>query len=89
MCEMGIEGIVVAVFALLALAALVWGMFGKKRSLVVAFIALAVVGLAALGSYYSFVETQSTPWALGYAGAAVFALVVAGRQLMSKKIRFC
>ena len=86
---MGIEGIVVAVFILLGLAALVWGMFGKKRSLVVAFVALAMAGVAALGSYYALVETQSTPWALGYAAVAVFALVVAGRQLLSKKIGFC
>jgi uncharacterized membrane protein (DUF441 family) len=77
------------VFILPVLAALVWGLFGKKRSIVLALVALVVAGLAALGSYYSLVETQSTPWALGYAAAAILAVVVAGRQLISKKIGFC
>ena len=86
---MGIEGIGIAMLILLGLAALVWGMFGKKRSLIVAFVALAMAGLAALGSYYSFLETQSMPWTLGYAAVAVVAVAVAGRQFMSKRAGFC
>lgn len=86
---MGLEGIVIVVFILLAIAAVVWGLFAKKRSLAVALIALAVAGLAALGSYYSFAETHSMPWTLGYAAAALLALVVAARQLIFKKAGFC
>ena len=68
-------------------AVLVWGAVTRKRSIAVAIVAVGVTGLAAMGSYYAFMESHSMSWALGYVVAAVLSMVVAGRHLAGRLLK--
>ena len=84
---MGSAGVILLVVVILAVAILAWGAVTKRRSIVVALVALGVAGLAALLSYYALVASQSVPWALGYGVAAVLSAVVAGRHLVGRLVK--
>lgn len=81
---MGPAAAVILLAVLLAILVVIWGAVSKRRSIAVALVALSVAGLAALGSYYAAVESQSVPWALGYGAVGLFSAAVAGRHLHGK-----
>jgi len=67
---MGSAGVILLVVVILAVAILAWGAVCRRCSILVAPVALGVAGLAAMGSYYAFTETQSMSSGMGYAVAA-------------------
>jgi hypothetical protein len=81
---MGFTAAIIFLAAILALAVVAWGAFTKQKSVVVALVALAVVGVAGLLSWYALIETQSTPWTMGYGAVAIASTAVAARHLLPK-----
>lgn len=69
----------------LGLAAVVWGAFTKRRSGVFALVAVAVASVAALASYFIFVETPAVQVAVGYGFVAIASAAVAVRHLFGKR----
>ncbi len=63
-----------------ALSVAVWGLFTKQRSVFIGVIAGAVAVLAAVGAWYAWAESQSTPWTIGYLVVVIGALASAVRQ---------
>ena len=82
---MGMEGVVALVVFALALGAIVVGAMSVKKSLAVALVGLIVAIPALGGSWYAWVESQSLPWALGYAAVALSALAVAVFHLLGAR----
>ncbi len=84
---MGPVTAVILLSVLLVVGIVAWGAVTRKRSIVIALVALAVAGLATLLSYYSLVESKSVPWAMGYGVTAVLSATVAGRHLVGKLLK--
>lgn len=81
---MGTAGVIVFGVVILICGVLAWGAVTAKRSVAVGLVGLAAAGVAALLAYYALVESQSTPWAVGYGVAALLSIVVAGRHLVGR-----
>jgi hypothetical protein len=84
---MGPSTAIIFLAAVLAVAVVAWGGVTRRRSIVVALVALGVAGLAALLSYYALVESQSVPWAVGYGVAAVLSAAVCRRHLAGRLVK--
>jgi hypothetical protein len=72
---------------LVALGIALWGFFSRERSPLIALVAIAVALLAALGAWYAWAETKSTPWTIGYAIVAAAGVMSAVRQLLGGGLR--
>lgn len=66
------------------LAITMYGLFNRAKLVLLGVIALLVVVLALLGAWYSWAESRSMPWTLGYATVAAVGLASAIRQLLPK-----
>lgn len=81
---MNIIGFFIFLLAIVFIGTVIFGAFTKKRSIIIAVIA-AIVCLAAFGlSNYSWVESKSTGWAVGYGVFSLFSLGVALLHLIGK-----
>lgn len=74
--------LVLGVMALTAVGLTIYGAVVPRRSLPIALVALAVLGVGSLGAWYAWMETQSIPWTVGYLTMAAIALIAFVRQLM-------
>ena len=62
----------------------VYGLFGPKRSIGIALIALAVAVLAAGGAWYAWAESHDMPWTIGYIVPVVISIAAAARQFVGR-----
>jgi hypothetical protein len=58
-----------------------YGVFSRRRFFWIGLMAIVVFLLSALGSWYSWMESQSVPWTLGYGAIAIAGAVAAFRHL--------
>lgn len=78
----GIALIVAA--ALLVLVVVGYGLFGPRKSVGIALIALVAASFSAAGALHAWGETRSIPWTIGY-GLVIFASITAGvRQFVGR-----
>ena len=75
-------GLLVGVMLLSAVALTIYGAVVPRRSIPIALVALAVLGVGSLGGWYAWMETQSLPWTIGYLTVAAIALIAFIRQIM-------
>ncbi len=68
--------------AILAFGVVLWGAVTKHRSVFIAALALLPTGLATLLSWYSYAESRSIPWMIGYAVVAAISAYVVVRHLV-------
>jgi hypothetical protein len=66
-----------------ALGVAIWGLIGRRRSALIGVIAAAVALLAAVGGWYAWVETKSTPQTVGFGVVVIASLASAARQFAS------
>ena len=78
----GFVGFVVMI--LVAMAVVAYGLFGPKRSIGIALIALAVAILAAGGAWYAWAESHDMPWTIGYGVVVVVSIASAARQFVGR-----
>jgi hypothetical protein len=71
---------VVAVSCLIGLVVVLYGLVNRRRSILVAVIALAVAVPGGGGAWYAWAESQSIPWTAGYGVIVVISLVASVRQ---------
>jgi len=77
---MSLGGLAFFVGAIAALCATLWGLVARQRSAVVGVIAASVALLAAVGAWYAWAESQSTPWTVGYGVVVALSVASAIRQ---------
>jgi undecaprenyl pyrophosphate phosphatase UppP len=68
--------------AIMAFGVVLWGAVTKHRSVFIAAVAVLPAGLATLLSWYSYAESGSIPWMIGYAIVAVISAYVVVRHLI-------
>ena len=75
-----------ALFAglILAVAVALGGLIAEHRSPLVGVVAGLVAVLAALGAWYSWAESRSIPWTVGYGVVALTALASSIKQFMGR-----
>lgn len=78
----GFVGFVVMI--LVAMAVVAYGLFGPKRSIGIALIALAVAILAAGGAWHAWAESHDMPWTIGYGVVVVVSIASAARQFVGR-----
>ena len=76
---------VIILAAIMAMLTVAWGAVSKGRFVAVGLVALAVVSVAGLLSWYAAIETQSVPWAVAYGVVAIVSAVVAVRHLLGRR----
>lgn len=74
--------LILGLMVLTAVALMIYGAIVPRRSIPIAILALAVLGMCSLGGWYAWMETQSIPWTVGYFTIAAIALIAFVRQLM-------
>jgi hypothetical protein len=79
---MGIASAVVALVALVGLVAVLAALVNRRRSIPLAVAMLPVAAFTAVGAWYSWAETHSVAWTLGYGAVAVVSLVGLIRQFV-------
>lgn len=77
---MGFAGAAFFLAAIATVCVALWGLFSRRRSVVVGVIAASVALLAAGGAWYAWTESQSMPWTVGYGVVAVTGIASAMRQ---------
>ncbi len=82
---MGFQFVGFVAMLLLALAVVAYGLFGPKRSLGIALIALAVTLLVAGGAWCAWAESHSISWTIGYGVVMVVSIAAAARQLVGMR----
>jgi len=80
---MNIAGAAIFLGIIAALGVALWGLVAKQRSAVVGVIAVVVALLAAGGAWYTWAESKSIPWTIGYGVVALVSLASAMRQFFS------
>ena len=68
--------------AIIAFGVVLWGVLTKSRSGLIAAVAVLPASLATLCCWYSYAESGSVPWMLGYGVVAVVSALVAVRHLI-------
>lgn len=84
---MGIQGAIIFLAVISALAVVAWGAFAKRRSFAVAIVAVLVALLAAGCGWYAFAESQSIPWTIGYGVLALLSLGVGIKHIRRQPVR--
>ncbi|MGI9471869.1 MAG: hypothetical protein ACR2NZ_10075 [Rubripirellula sp.] len=79
---MSVLTLLMAIVLLTAVALTIYGLFVPCRSFPLAILALGVFAIASLGAWYSWSETHSISWTVGYSSVAGIALVSMLRQLL-------
>ena len=82
---MGTSFAIVALIALIGLAAVLAALVQRRRSIPLAVAALFMAFVTAVGAWYAWAESHSTPWTLGYAALAILSLVAAVRQCLGSR----
>ncbi len=77
---MDLRGIVIFGVLIVALCVAFRGLVSERRSTVGGVIAAGIALLSALISWYSWAETGSVSWTVGYGVVALLGCVSAGRQ---------
>jgi hypothetical protein len=77
---MNIESAVLFLCVIVAVAVAIWGLLGRTRSPIIGIIAVFVSILAAVGAWYAWAETKSTPWTNGFSVVVLAAILSAVRQ---------
>ena len=78
---MNLTSAIVLLLFLLVIALGIYGIFRSRRSILIGLSSLVLATLAGLGSWYSFAESHSLPWTIGYAILALVGTVSAFRNL--------
>lgn len=79
---MGITFVVVAVLFVAGLIAVLYGLVNRRRSILLAVVALLLALTAGGGAWYAWAESQSMPWTVGYGAIVVVSLIAAFRQFI-------
>ena len=80
-----VSGLILLV-ALLFVVLVFWGLFTRCQFRFVGVLAILSVPVAALGAWYSWMETQSVGWTIGYSAFAMIGIVTAIRHLGRRKV---
>ena len=70
---------------LAAFAAAIFGLFNRKPGIAVAIAGFVIVPIGGLGAWYSFMETQSIPWTIGYGVVSALGLIAGVRNVLPRK----
>ena len=81
---MGFGFVGFAVMVLLALVVVAYGLFGRRRSIVIALITLAVAALATGGAWYAWAESHDMLWTIGYSVVVIVSIAAAARQFVGR-----
>jgi hypothetical protein len=76
---------VAALVALSGLAAVLYALVNRRRSMLLAIAAVFVALAAGGGAWYAWVESQSTAWTLAYGAVLALSLVAFFRQFFIGK----
>ena len=80
---MGIEVLIVIAFIVMTGAAVLALPRGTLRSRILGASLVVVTAILSLGAWYSWAESNSIPWTLGYSTIAAISLTGAIRQFLS------
>ncbi len=80
---MNISTALILLVALVVLATIGFGLFGRRHP-AIGIVALLAVPVAALGGWYAWAETGSVPWTIGYGAVALGGAAAAARNLRSR-----
>jgi len=78
--DLNFAGAAIFLSMLAAVCVVLWGLFSRRRSVVVGVITASVALLATVGAWYAWAESRSTPWTLGYAAVVVISVAATVRQ---------
>ena len=78
--DMNLAGAAIFLSVIAAMCVALWGLFSRRRSVIVGVIAGSVALLAAGLAWYAWAETQSILWTVAYGVVAVTSVASAIRQ---------
>lgn len=82
---MNFDSAIIFLGMIAAVCVVVWGLFTRRRSMLLGGIAACVAVLAAVGAWYAWAEPpQSVPWTVGYGLLAVAGTIAAIRQFAGR-----
>lgn len=78
---------ILLVVAVLFLILIAWGLFTPRRNVAFGVLGILILPVAVLGAWYSWMETQSPGWTIGYGVLAIIGIANAFRHFGKRGTR--